>query len=166
MTDGLNEEQKVSVWDWGKDHWSTLAYVETRIVDYNGVLDNDHMRCNPRLHRALYLGRVKMMRGFGGNDFVDGEYKHPTQLKNGRTIPNHDDWSCIEDMVEEGMVRILRDQTNLKERMEHGPFYGTTITVALTDLGTRIAYQLREHKANGGNFSEFVPGPQLLELGG
>jgi hypothetical protein len=27
---------------WGKDHWTTLAYIETRCVDYDGVPNHDH----------------------------------------------------------------------------------------------------------------------------
>lgn len=53
-------ETPVPVAAWGKDHWSTLAYVETRTVDHKGLLDHDHMRCSPGLHPMLHgVGRRK-----------------------------------------------------------------------------------------------------------
>ena len=54
---------------WGKDHWSTFMYVETRCVDHGGKLNHSHMR-------------------------EDG-IQHPTCLSNGDTIPYHSDWNCV-----------------------------------------------------------------------
>jgi hypothetical protein len=83
---------------WGQDHWSTFAYLETRIVDHDGVVDNRKMRCAPRLHREfahfMYEGEL-----------ADGS-KYPTRLKSGE-IENHDDWSCLEDMVVLGLIKAF-----------------------------------------------------------
>lgn len=38
---------------WGKDHWSTFGYIETRCVDHDGVPDREHMRCDTDLHPGL-----------------------------------------------------------------------------------------------------------------
>lgn len=38
---------------WGRDHWSTLAFIETLCVDHHGGLSDKHrrnMRCNPERH--------------------------------------------------------------------------------------------------------------------
>ena len=154
-----------SVWDWGKDHWSTFAYLECRTVDQEGRINNDHMRCNPRRHSALFHGLTKAARRFSGGPrsvCPDGSFGHPTRLKEGE-IPEHDDWDCVDDMIDVGLVRVLRDELDLTRRAIWGPFSGTTITVALTELGQKVAAQLREHKANGGNFRDFVPGEQTLK---
>ena len=35
---------KITIEQFGKDHWSLLLYIETRIYNYGGVLDLYHMR--------------------------------------------------------------------------------------------------------------------------
>lgn len=68
----------VPVEKFGKDHWSTFAYIETRCVDYKGVPDRDHMRCDVDRHPGL------VNRGSGGSN-----QKYPTILKGAR-LENHD----------------------------------------------------------------------------
>lgn len=154
--------EAASVWEWGQDHWSTLAYLEAVTVDKGGKIDNDRMRCNPRRHSTLYHGRIKAARAFSGG-MEAGVFRYPTRLKE-REIPEHDDWDCVDDMIDVGLVRVLRDELDLHMRFLYGPFSGTTITVALTELGQEVASQLRRHKANGGNFREFVPGEQVARM--
>jgi len=31
----MTDKKLINISRWGKDHWSTLAYLETRVVDYN-----------------------------------------------------------------------------------------------------------------------------------
>lgn len=121
---------------WGKDHWSTLAYLETRTVDYDGVIDNRHMRCNPRLHREF------AHHWSGGN--------YPTILNGEETLDNHDDWSCLEDMVAAGYLQVWfrRASTNI--------FGNSEAKVKLTARGKVISTILRAFKAEGGNFGEFT----------
>lgn len=117
----------------GKDHWATFAYIETRIVDHQGVPDNRHMRTHPKLHPGL--------------GHLDGS-AHPTRLKNSKTIEDHDDWSCLEDC----------EAHNLLEHIGTGicPRY------KLTPKGSRVAGALRAHKAAGKNFIDFNPPENLL----
>jgi hypothetical protein len=129
-------------------------------VDNDGKINNDHMRCNPRRHLTLFHGNVKAALSYSDRPNDDGTFRYPTRLKNAE-IPEHDDWDCVEDMVDYGLVRIIGDELDLEKRWRLGPASGTTITVALTELGQKIAHQLRQHKANGGNFADFVPGEQL-----
>jgi len=104
---------------WGKDHWSTLAYLETRVVDQAGKPDLRHLRCDPRRHPGL------------GNGQDGGAY--PTRLNDGTTREHHDDWDCIDDMVAEGLV--VWEGT------------GVNPVFRLTDLGWQVAGQLRRHTA-------------------
>lgn len=126
---------------WGKDHWSTFAYLETLTVDHRGVIENSRMRCNARLHREL----VAM-------PFMDHDgAKYPTILKDGE-IDRHDDWSCLEDMVSAGLIRAFYRVAR------HGVvFGGNEAKVELTPLGQKVAAELRVHKAGGGAFGSFNP---------
>ena len=117
---------------WGKDHWSTLAYVESRIVSYEGVLNREHMRCDIEVHP-----------GFGNSANGFSRAKYPTRLKDDIEVYEHDDWSCIDDAIREGLIEW------------HGtgihPFFKLTV------FGNMIAAELREHKGDGGQFRDFVP---------
>lgn len=64
---------------WGKDHRTTLLYIETRCVDYGGMLDRRNLR-------------------------IDSP-EHPTRLADGVDITGHDDLDCIDDFVEAGLVQ-------------------------------------------------------------
>lgn len=105
---------------WGKDHWSTLAYLETRIVDHSGVLDPRNMRCNtngPHGHFA----------------HVANDACYDTRLIGASIQSFHDDWDCIDDMVAAGLVEWSGTGVNPVFR--------------LTDLGWRVAGRLRRHIA-------------------
>ena len=121
----------VEVEKFGKDHWSTFAYIETRCVDHKGYPDRRHMRCDMDRHPAhVHLVDPKMAAA-----------KYPTILKGGIELPDHDDWDCLDDCEAAGLLE------------SHGtglhPFY------KLTKEGNRIAGLLREHKASGGTFGNF-----------
>lgn len=64
---------------WGKDHRSTLLYVETRCVDYGGKLDRRQLRI--------------------------GSDEHPTRLADGVDLAGHDDLDCIADFEAAGLLR-------------------------------------------------------------
>lgn len=82
---------------WGKDHWSTFAYIETRIVDHGGMLLHDHMRCDANRHPILYSAKRV------GLDAPGKQY--PTRCKEHITpdqddqfgtweVHDHDDYDC------------------------------------------------------------------------
>ena len=134
---------------WGKDHWSTFAYVETRIVDYKGEIDNNHLRVDFRRHPAFAVRRAR----FGGDGSNGDQY--PTLLrpredgeKGLATLPGHDDVDCILDAVTAGLLE------------EHGT--GLYPIFRMTKLGSLVAGELRLHKGRGGNFCEFMPSPELI----
>jgi hypothetical protein len=84
----VREGATVEQWDrrpipmeqWGKDHWSTFAYAETRAVDHKGALDNRHLR--------------------------DASSGYPTRLKGNVDVVGHGDLECLEDADEEGLLHI------------------------------------------------------------
>ena len=129
---------------WGKDHWSTLAYLETRAVEGGGVINNRQMRCDARLHREFaHMGLDHSIVGGG---------KYPTLLKDSRELENHDDWSCLEDMVAGGLIAAW-----YRVKYPNRAFANSIAKIKLTELGWWIVGQLRIHKANGGQFAAFCP---------
>lgn len=116
----------------GKDHWSTLLYVESCAVDRGGRLDDRKMRT-----------------------YQYGAKKHyHTYLANGEICEDekHDDWSCLQDMCYAGLLY----------EPEWGEFelkHTSTIDVKLTDYGWYIAGRLRRHRAEGVPDREFVAPP-------
>lgn len=119
----------------GKDHWSLLGYLECRCVDNRigktafASLDREHLRCDPKRHPGL----VNRASGMGG------PYK--TRLAEWIELVDHDDWDCLYDLEEAGLVATGGT--------------GVNPTIKMTPKGQEVAGKLRDHKANGGQFGEF-----------
>lgn len=125
-----NKLKPVPVELWGKDHWSTLMYIETRCVDHDGCPNRDHMRCDTALHPGL-----------GGQHRPSHGRVPPTRLNNGREVLDHDDWSCLEDAESAGFLE----------------WTGTGIhpVFRLTPLGWKVTHALRQHRAAGKKLVDF-----------
>lgn len=118
--------RRVSINEFGKDHFSTLLYVESRNVDYTGQIDREKMRCNPDgEHGMLQGGRASFGRGW--------DDKYSTRLADGSQLSGHDDWDCVEDMINAGWMVWLGT--------------GANPCIVLTDGGWEKAAELR--KARG-----------------
>jgi hypothetical protein len=163
--------------EWGKDHWSTFAYLETRAVDHKGYIDSRHMRGGFYTKLGEEDKYPTRLRGYDGTDpsRLSGVMRRGGYAET-RLVFNHDDYDCVDDMIAEGLVephpdtvstsgrvawheinnRRYRDSKgrfkheNWRARYENHRFI-------LTDKGHVVAGQLRAHKANGGNFARFVP---------
>ena len=142
---------------WGKDHWSTLAYLECRIVDHRGRIEHDHMRCDPDRHPIMYGAKRRGLM-FGSDQ------KYPTRLRGGVDLADHDDYDCLDDFIAFGLVEVDMPTvpgsvlvTGLVEAE-----LMTRATYRLTELGQRVAAELRAHKGGGGNFAGFVPATPIV----
>lgn len=115
---------------WGKDHWSTFLYLETRIVDHRGIPNRRHIQANKNRHPLLV--------SIGGDGSAFG-----IRLANGVTLagPDYDEWDCIDDMVEVGLLE--------NEGTGMNPVF------RLTELGEKVAGQLRAHKARQLSYNTF-----------
>jgi len=126
----------INMKDWGKDHWGLLAYVETRAVDHQNQLDHEHMRTNTTTHPLLRNDAYQRDRP------KRWESSHSTRLRDGRILDGHDDWDCLDDLDDAGLVEIISLVNGF---------------VRMTDYGLVIAARLRRHKANGGMYQDFAP---------
>lgn len=150
--------RRLPIDQWGKDHWSTLAYIESRCVDHEGVLKNAHMRTNASRH-LLFMARDFASPGDGS--------RYPTIYKGGE-MADHDDWDCLYDMVQTGLLTIVRPKDDAlwdvpvgsrgpikyRDRLQTKEL---KVKVKLTTLGSQVAGELRAHKAKQRNYQEFSP---------
>lgn len=121
----------ISIDRFGKDHWSTFAYVETRVVDYGGRLSVDHMRCDTDIHPQFANSANR----------ANPNKKYPTRLRDG-IAAHHDDWSCVDDLEAAGLLE------------QKGT--GMNPVIVLTDTGRRVVSQLRTHISSE-PIATFVP---------
>jgi len=130
----------VTIKDFGKDHWSLLAYVETRCVDYMGVLDKRHLRIkNQAVGNGTPFGVPDWNPEWGTR--LSGFFKDDGSKDVSRILPEHDDLDCLEDLEEAGYIINL----------------GTGFTPAykMTKLGNEVAALLRNHKQEGKAYADF-----------
>ena len=141
-----HRDQLVPLAQWGKDHFSTLAYVETVAVENKGfqVGQDPRMKTNRR-HARVLAACPRPRRTAGGAALcMVMSPEHATRLKDGTQVPNHDDWMCVQDFVGEGLFAI-------------GSEVEPKQVLALSERGNALAAALRAHKASGGSFSTFDP---------
>lgn len=148
----------VKIEDFGKDHFSLLAYLECRCVDNNGTVNGAHLRHNPAKRPAVVGSDTESISAMAAG--IGWKPEYGTRLKGfwkadgtrdpSRQIPDHDDIDCMEDLEEAGLIKNEGSGLNPLIRM--------------TKEGGRVAALLREHKANGGNFSEFEFIPEVRKM--
>jgi hypothetical protein len=132
--------QKPPVEQWGQDHWSLLAYIQTRCVDYGGEINLDHFRCNEKRHPGFVARHSKWSPSSG------------TRLKFDITLPGHDDHDVAADLEAAGLLKHIGTGVN--------PVF------KLTAEGWRVVNLLFQHKAAGQNYASFNyphPKPPTLQ---
>lgn len=97
---GLPTFQPVPMDRWGRDHRTTLMYVEARCVDHRGRVKLANLRVDPDRHPML-MDRRLQAHGSGKG--------YPTRLAGGEELFGHDDWDCIEDAEALGLLRWTMD---------------------------------------------------------
>lgn len=143
---------------WGRDHWSTLAYIETRCVDHRGEIRPANMRTNTGRHPLFGA------RGLGPGDGS----KYPTRCNDGSELSDHDDWDCLNDMRLAGLIVIVRPRAAELWDVPVGsrgsikyqgrvPSSELAVKVKLTKLGNQVAGALRAHLAEKYNYATFSP---------
>lgn len=136
--------RNIPISEFGRDHWSLLAYIETLCVDHRegfGVPDRDNVRCNVKQHPGLIGPRVAMAEVTTWKDAYSTRLRGHTKEKPNQ-MSGHDDWNCAYDLEEAGLIE------------DHGT--GINPRYKMTTTGHALAAALRAHKASGGNFSNFL----------
>jgi hypothetical protein len=132
---------------WSKDHWSTLAYVDTVMVDCAGFelgLDA-RMRSNRRNFREMSSVPTPKRAGRSVRSLaVVMELGDGTRLKDGQVVKSHDDWCCLQDMASVGFFTVGPDNGFAAGRTLH-----------FSPLGQSVVEALRHHKQAGGQFATF-----------
>lgn len=134
---------------WGKDHWATLAYVDSVMTDCGGfqVGADARMRAGRRNHRVMAQGcpnpkRAGNTRGMAGPAFAVVSAA-ASRLATGQELAGHDDWSCVQDMAAANLF------TTGAESVEPGNI------LQFSEKGKVWMQALRSHKQQGGNFAAF-----------
>ncbi|MFA5211684.1 MAG: hypothetical protein WC414_04305 [Patescibacteria group bacterium] len=126
--------------DFGKDHWSLLAYVETRCVDYEGFLDKKHLRIkNQAVGNGNIFGIVEWEPKWGTR--LSGFFRDGKDNDMNRQLPDHDDLDCLEDLEHAGYIKNIGT--------------GFTPIYEMTKTGNAIASLLRQHKQDGKHYATF-----------
>ena len=139
------EEPPIEPERWGKDHWSTFAYLGSRNVDYLvkeldwAYFERDKIRCDHRRHPMLLGPRQEMIQQPGN---------HPTRLQGGDEVFDHDDWDCLMDMHVFGFVNV-------------GSYM--LCYFRLTELGLRVYGDLMAAKCRGIEFGAYSLPDELLK---
>lgn len=130
---------------WGKDHWSTLAYIETVMVEVQGfqVGFDARMRQKRRTFRVMHEQCPQPKRPSRGGMGIPMEPKYGSRLNDGTSLEGHDDWDCVQDMAVEGLFTVG------VEGVEPGA------TLQFSEKGLNLAQALRKHKIGGGVFGNF-----------
>jgi hypothetical protein len=132
---------------WGRDHWTTLAYIETVMTDLAGfqVGADPRMKSNRRNFRVMsqQCAKPKRASNQGCAMALVMEPQHATKLNDGQQIPNHDDWACVQDMAAEGL--FVQAPHEVEPR----------VILQFSEKGNKIANALREFRRGGGKMADF-----------
>lgn len=131
----------IPISNWARDHWSVLLYLKSCDLNKGGIVDNRRMRVNPRLHRKFTTSTQMVIPG-GPSD---------TKLRDGSVAANHDDWSCLEDMVKAGVLRAY-----FRVKSKSSAFNCLEARVSLTERGWSIVQSLERFKSRHGSYEEFT----------
>jgi hypothetical protein len=127
----------------GRDHWSTFAYIACVVTGRDGIPDKDRMRTDRDRHPGLVGPTVARL---------ESKTKYPTRLAKGLERHEHDDWDCADDLETIGLIKQVGTGMNPK--------------FILTELGWKVFKDLTEFKdKKGGSFATYqcnIPIPAVL----
>jgi hypothetical protein len=123
-------DTQIAIDNWGKDHWSLLAFFETQVVEKKNAIDVRKIRINDS------------KRGFGNGNGHGWKDSWGTRLKNGSILGDHDDIDVMNELEAEGFcINMFTDLNPI---------------IDLTEKGLAVVADIRKHKSRGGNFSNFI----------
>lgn len=130
METTTQKKQNYTEAEFGKQHWSLLAFIETQVVDKCFPLDHRRMSCNEK------------KRGISNGAPFGWKNEWSTENKEGKQeILGHDDIDCFEELEKEGYIKNQGTLLNMYP--------------LITDKGWKACAELRKFKGQGGNFINF-----------
>lgn len=144
---------KVQVSQFGEDHWSLLAYIETAAVDPDrpavvssllatakgeniSNMDLRRIRVNWNTHPLMWTQLSAPPK--------NTPYPYGSVLKGGEVAEGHDDVDCLDDLEAAGFIEHVSLVNGI---------------VKITAKGIDAAQQVRQHKMLGGKFADFAYKP-------
>lgn len=114
----------------GTQHWVMILRVEAWVTMNNGEIEKDRMRTNynkrpPKPLKAIEWDKLLMA----------------TRLNNGTLIDDHDDWDCLEDLINNDFVKV--------------EVWKNKKLVSLTEKGFNTFIKLRKHRHEGNKLANF-----------
>ena len=133
---------------WGQDHWSMFAYMATIMMDYGGFQCgfDPKMRQNRRNFRIMMDQFNNPKRN--GKSNAKGlvmEERWKSRLTDAEASREHDDWSCVQDMANAGLLNVVAGQVQ------------PGVWLHFSELGYKYLDLLIRHKMTGGAFGDFHP---------
>jgi len=132
-------EQGITEKDFGKDHWSLLAYVEYRAVNHDGQLNIQHMRTKNPVIATTTLGQNFWVEEDSTKLF--GFWNEDGTTNPDRKLKNHDDHDCLDDLEKAGLIKDVGTMIN--------PF------ALLTKKGSEVCGEMALWKSEGKHYSTF-----------
>ena len=147
MEHGITNKEFIPITMWGKDHWSTLAYIDSVIAEHSfyPITIDSHMRTKRETYDYFLMNKAKKF-GFITQPYYNflSSDAYGTKLNDGTTVMAHDDYSCIVDFAKEGLLNI--DENSII----------TNKKIKFSDKGLTVMNCLHKHKVNGGTYSNFT----------
>jgi hypothetical protein len=113
--------------NWGEAHWAVFRYAASLDID------PERMRCNPEEHPEHAVE--------GGQVWEEGD---DTITRVGY-IRGHDDWSCLHDIVESGLLRIVSIEKGKYTTTNKGVFVLSMLQNHLNSDGDLRTFRLRKY---------------------
>ena len=148
----------------GRDHFTSLAYVETVLVVCGGFLmgADARMRLGRRHYRVMLQECPRPLRtGLTRPETVVMDREQGSRLHDGTVVVGHDDWHCIQDMAEAGY--FMTGKRNSPVQVATAEDIEPKAWLHLSPRGREVLNALRDFKATGGSYAQFVA-PQAAQV--
>lgn len=162
---------------WGKSHWMLLLHVDERIVKWHGLINWDKIQVSRKHWPMLHAARKTAQYGFDPSK--DGA-EYGLTLKSdehGRAVllEDHCEVDALMDLVDSGLIVLQMPRVSASGQSYlrpdghalNDPSPSDLLTghvewllmpwakFGFTELGWKVAAELRRHKGEGGRYDTF-----------
>lgn len=156
----ITDENYIEPARWGRDHWSTLAYIDSRMTDFGEpyLMGIDPKMRTKRRHLRVFaeanaFNSAKARTYYRTRGQTTIGQDDGSRLRDNTIVRNHDDFDCIQDFAAAGLLTVTPD------KIEPGT------AISFSDKGREVMGALRLHKQAGGQWIDFSwPYPGVVKL--